>query len=415
MSDSYEAGDVTINSIQLTSLSSNNSVNILPQTAVISIWEDILSPFLYCEVGMTDAVGLLQSFPIIGDEILTIDFETPGRENYTANLHVYSVSDVVFSDNHSKAGYTLQCVSPEKMMDAQVQIQKGYNTTIDQIVQDIITNSLKSQNKLFYEPTKGTQQIVFPYTTPFESIEMLRTRACSTKNKSSSYLFFQNKHGYNFSTLEDIFLQNANNVGDKIFTKYNALASDFQTPLEFRNIIDYTHGKQFDIRGSINIGALNNVHQKFDIMTKTFTENSYTINQFGQFSSPDKSGATSPFTQAIIDKYGKDPAVKYFSVHDSAKPDTFIHDFFPAKIGFTSVHLNASMNIFVNGDSSISCSDAIEIELPQVDGMTKTTIEPAPLVPGIYIVKECRHIITITNLKAKHSLALGLLRGTYQN
>jgi hypothetical protein len=362
---------------------------------------------------MTDSVGLLHSFPITGSELLTIEFTTPGRESYKTILHTINVGEVQSNDNQTKHGYILKCISPEKLFDSINQVEKGYNTTIDMMIQDIIKCNLMSQKKLIYEPTRGVQLYVPPYTSPFKIIDSLRSRAGSTTNKSSSYLFFENKHGYNLNTLEYLMAKNTSAVGDKVFTAYTATAVELQAAVEFRTIHSYNIGRQFDIHGAMNIGALNNIHQSFDILTKTLTENTYTIDQFPQFSSTSDKGS-SPFTPPLINKYGQSDAVKYFSVHDSAKPDTGIAEFLPQKIGFMSVALGSSISIYINGDSSVSAGDAIKIEIPVTSGLTRTQIEPEKLINGIYICKEVHHRIMISSATPKYTQSLTLIRGTYQ-
>jgi hypothetical protein len=409
----YEFGDVDLTTCTLTTIPSGNQVNITGQVAEISLFEDIEKPALYCEVLMRDAIGLLKTFPIVGEEWFDISFTTPGKDAYTARFHVFNIEGIQGNPQQTQQVYTLKCVSEETYISASTLVEKGYNDTIANIIADILSNKLNSAKKFFYEPTKGPQQIVFTRRNPWDSIDMVRKRACSANNQSSSYFFFENKYGFNFNTLEYLMVANANNIGDKIFTRYTALSSDSTSQLGFRNIMDYKQGAQFDMMKSIHSGALNNVHQNFDIVKKVVANNSYNLSQFSSFGTADASGGVSPFTSYNYQTYGSNPTTIFYSIEDSGKPETFIPDFLSKKIGYLSTQMMGSLDILVNGDSSISIGDIITIEVPKSNALTRTGIDPEPLVGGNYLVAKARHVIQVSMSKPKYTLYMTLIRGTY--
>ena len=44
----------------------------------LNFYEDIYSPIVSGDITLTDTVGLIESFPIIGEEILDVSFSTAG-------------------------------------------------------------------------------------------------------------------------------------------------------------------------------------------------------------------------------------------------------------------------------------------------------------------------------------------------
>src|SRR5438874_10139582 len=107
--DRYESGDVDIKTLSITPMSTGKHQGILPQVLSLSLYEDLLAPTLYCEVLINDAVGLLKTLPIVGNEWLDIEFLTPGRTSYKARFHVYKIEDYQADALQQKAVYKLKC------------------------------------------------------------------------------------------------------------------------------------------------------------------------------------------------------------------------------------------------------------------------------------------------------------------
>ena len=57
-----------------------------------SIYEDLFSPTVSCELVVADAEGLNTTFPIVGDEHVTIIYKTRGtkvnKEQYLSLIHI---------------------------------------------------------------------------------------------------------------------------------------------------------------------------------------------------------------------------------------------------------------------------------------------------------------------------------------
>ena len=54
------------------------SVRRLILNSELNLYEDIYSPIVSGDITLTDTVGLIESFPIIGEEILDVSFSTAG-------------------------------------------------------------------------------------------------------------------------------------------------------------------------------------------------------------------------------------------------------------------------------------------------------------------------------------------------
>ena len=79
-------GDFKITTMKLTSanldIETGEGANMLDLTTSVwhelNFYEDIYSPIVSGDITLTDTVGLIESFPIIGEEILDVSFSTAG-------------------------------------------------------------------------------------------------------------------------------------------------------------------------------------------------------------------------------------------------------------------------------------------------------------------------------------------------
>ena len=74
----YEVGDVNVLELLIRNKNTQAEINPADQVIFIDIYEDFNSPSLYAEITIDDKIGLLQDFPLIGEEEFEITFQTPG-------------------------------------------------------------------------------------------------------------------------------------------------------------------------------------------------------------------------------------------------------------------------------------------------------------------------------------------------
>ena len=188
----YEVGDVTILELVIRNKNTYAEINPADQVTFIDIYEDFNSPSLYAEITMDDKIGILQDFPLIGEEEFEITFLTPGLSYPTTyKFYTYSISDVQQSMNSKGYSYVIKCVSKEQLIQSNINILQSYNETIDSIVTNIFNRYLQTDKILDVDPCKGTETIIIPKITPFMAIDLIRKRAVHSKFTSSSFVFFE--------------------------------------------------------------------------------------------------------------------------------------------------------------------------------------------------------------------------------
>ena len=91
-SDYVSSEAVSIQTLLLTSISTGKTYKLDQQCIEFSIYEDIMFPVVRGEFTIFDAVDLLASFPIVGEETITVAFQNPGVD--LVNTYVLQVKSI---------------------------------------------------------------------------------------------------------------------------------------------------------------------------------------------------------------------------------------------------------------------------------------------------------------------------------
>lgn len=191
------------------------NIDIRPSLVEINYFEDIFTPGFSGYLYMNDSLCLHNQLSLIGDEFVRFMINKPGNPTPIIRYaRVYSISKRHLT-NDDNENYILNFCSEEYFLNEEIKVSKSYtNKYIHEIVQDIAFNYLKIPEEEFpswhIEKTFGLRHIIIPNLKPLEAINWLATLAISAElpepmSSGASYLFYNNKHGYWFHTILDIF------------------------------------------------------------------------------------------------------------------------------------------------------------------------------------------------------------------
>lgn len=394
---------INIERIMLYDHSGAREANIKEQVLSIDLYESILSPIMYCEIKMQDPIDLLNGFPILGEEI--VEFKFGNKDNLVRNIRmkVCSVADKKIDEQRSTSNYTLKLVSEDLFKASSYTIQRKYDRQISDIVQNLMGEI--TQKKISVEATKGIEKLTIPQMKPMIAIDWLRQRAVSPEYKSSSYCFFENKDGFNFKTLEGLFKEGKDKVGDKIFFFDSNQREDIRT-VKYRNVLAYQHIRLNKSIDSLASGSLKNSITQYDIITGEVKKKIYEDPDFegldSRIGSMNSRGFKTDFMEGVTKTF--------FTFTDSSIQEEFL----PEKISYLQSFANRiSQNlmwIWVNGDSAITAGDVIQCNIPKNVGTTET--EKDRLYSGNYLVAKLRHIIQVNGADCNYTQSAELIKGS---
>jgi hypothetical protein len=388
----YRPGDIEIQYCVLTN-TNGKSLDLKGQVRIIDVYEDVTAPTIYGEILIADSIGLLRGFPIIGEEKLRLEFKTPGRDACKYKLNVFGVEDIEISDDSKTTTYILKLCSDELLANATKMINKRFNTSISETIQQILTEDLGTSKKIDVEQTRGIDNHLISNITPLEAIDKLRLRSVSIKNTSSSYVFYEDRDGFHFKTLEGMIRDGRNKVGDRVFYFDENLDIE-ESQVRFRDVLNFKQVQTVDAVKQLQAGTLKNVIQKFDLLTGNLVSVDYEDAQFKDIFAATASKSKDN-TAAFKQKHGKTTSVNKFV------PFTTDHneDFISEKTGILHAFVEKIMQnmslMYIYGDSSLKLGHIIAVNLTTGNALSQDRKTKA--VTKNFMVSCIRHIIRVTD------------------
>lgn len=415
--ESVMAGDVDLFDIILLSEDSSRVYSIMAQATAIDIYESILSPVIFCEITIADSIGLLQSFPILGEEYITVIFNTPSNDQQvTYNFRVYGIENKQVNESNKRLTYTLKCVSSELATNSGLLITKKADSEIHLVVAEILQDDLRSRKPVTVDPTKGIENVLITKMQPFRAIDFLRQRAVSSRFTSSSFCFFENRDGYFFTTIEAMIskgkqqLQSGNN--DKIFF-FDTSRKDSIENITIRNILAYNHISLGDTITTISEGGLNNQVQSFDLITGNIRRLTYTDNIGGDLFVQSSDNSSSTNSSQFAGGHGKTTSITRLVPIRTDKPTTYVPEKMSAVQAYAQKIIQNIVQIHVYGDSDITVGKMIQCNFPSaVDADDGSGV--SRLDSGNYLVAKARHMILIGD-RPQYTMALELIKGDMED
>ena len=406
MSRIFEPGDVNIKRLELVNKSLNASLSPLDQVQGFDVFEDISKPTLYAAIYFNDSIGLLEKFPIIGEEQVFIEFETPGMSTTTTyKFRSFEVADVVRSQNGKAATFTLRCVSEEHLYNASSLVTQSYQDIVSNIIPDVLKRYLKSKKEFIVDETKGIQTLAVPRLNPLQFIDMCRQRGVSKDMPLSLYFFFENQKGFNFKTLEGLVKEGKKNIGSRIFNAQDntsgskeSIAKSWRTVQNFQNMVN------MDSSLKAAEGAFKAVTKTFDVASKKLESGEFDLKKVFDKMEKFDSNSQIPNTDTFIKEFGSGVPKNFISTKNTLVPDTFL-DTTLALRGSMLTLINSNVTrVLIHGDSGLKVGDMITLDLPSPTGLTGKRSDDQKFT-GNYLVTRLRHMIT-TSTKSKHQIVL---------
>ena len=282
------AGDVSIDKIEI--ISSNGfGQDVTNQVIAIEIYEDIFSPFISGVLALKDSLDLANLFPFVGEEFVNIKIHTPSFEGkdkiISDQFYIFKMS------NRTKKGdrnliYELHFISREAIVDLNKKVSKCYQGKCSDIAQSIITdktNGLETIKTPIIEETPNGVKYISNFWSPVKALNYTAENAVN-RNGNASYLFFENKYGLNFVSLETLYQADPS----QYFT-YDAYMREFtgdgrsfrNVEKEYQRIIDINIPTVFDYIDRAKSGMYASKMINYDLTTKKYVVKNFDmLNEF---------------------------------------------------------------------------------------------------------------------------------------
>lgn len=383
---------------------SGDTFNISNLIASFSFTESIYSPVIIGNLFISDASNIIDNFPIRGEEVLTLTYSDFFENKITQDYIIYGIENIGPSTQQNTTGYLLNFISPQAIMSASRIVQKSYTGTTTDIINKIFTEYLTEQQtftnaryKIDTENADGIQTLVIPSLSPLQAIEFLKRRSFSTDNKSSNYLFFQNRDKFRMITHEKIIKdtnRGRNFDGRKIYTHDPGMVIDSKSAdLALNNILNISFPRRQNTINEIKYGGMTSETVEIDVLKKQYQLFPYNYkDEFQKYTHLDQN-VQSPHTQAFIDKYFANPDNKVVSdmiFVDAERPNQRYREI-SAQRRSSSFYLNSIVaKIEIYGRNDLFAGDIIRMNLPQYE-VVEGEKELHQSLSGYWMVNEMIH------------------------
>ena len=280
------AGDVTIDKVKIITAKGFYQ-DVGAQVINVQFYEDIFAPFITGSLILKDSLDLVNLFPFIGEEYLELEISTPtlDKNNIKGKYYIYKMTNREMSGDKSVV-YQLHFISVEAVVDLNKKTSRVFGDKISKMVEPFIkdkTFGLESNKKVFIEETLNNTKYISNYWTPIENIMYLADTAINT-NRSPSYVFFENRDGFYFVSLERLYTNAV--FQDFVYDKYTrddrpGGGSVRNPEKDFKRILEISIPTAFDYMDRIRSGMLSSRQVSYDVTKKTYSAKNY--NMFQRF------------------------------------------------------------------------------------------------------------------------------------
>ena len=393
------AGEVDIQLVEVIA-ASGKSLDIRNQILSVNIYESIFSPFITGSILVKDSLELINFFPLTGEETLNIRIATPGYTDVGTYINnrffIYKITDREDLAERSVV-YTLHFISVEALMDLNLKISKRYDDTISNIANRVLNefSFTSDKNRIHVEPTQNKLTYISNFWSPVQNLNYLAERAVNI-NGSPTFLFFENRNGLNFCSLESLYNNNIVQTfyGNNYTRQVNPDGSSVRNiEYEYKAIVSIVVPTIFDYVERLRSGALSST-----LITHDLTNKRYSYSTFDFLDDYDKETRLNKFP--IISKkapHFSTAAIKTLNRSTAlfaGGNDITGARYFQRRKSLLALADSCKVNITVLGRTDYTVGQKVYIDLSKNMVIDKTDTDVKDhMFSGNYIISSIKHII----------------------
>ena len=392
------AGDVSIDKVRIITTKGFYQ-DVGAQVINVQFYEDLFSPFITGSLILKDSLDLVNLFPFIGEEYLELEISTPTLEknNIKGKYYIYKMTNREMVGDKSVV-YQLHFISVEGLVDLNKKTSRVFGDKISKLVEPFIkdkTFGLESEKKVFVEETLNNTKYISNYWTPVQNIMYLADTAIN-QNKTPNYVFFENRDGFYFISLESLYTNATfqSFVYDKYTRDDRPGGGSVRNPeKDYKRILEISIPTGFDYMDRIRSGMLASRQVSYDVIKKTYTAKNY--NMFQRFDQ-----------QKHLNKYAinSDRAIFRSNSRIINFPKMFANfngfgDVTNAKsnqerISTLKLAESNKLNITVPGRCDYTVGQKINLDLKRMEPLSKTDSDTTDkMFSGNYIIAAINHYV----------------------
>ena len=423
----YDIATADLTTVELINNSGAESLQLQDAFTELSYYEDITIPAVSATIAMSDAMGYLNRFPINGNETLNLNFKTRGFDYLEGidirDLKSYNIGARTNTSDRTVA-YPLQFTTKVALDDSKVLVEGSYEGRISDIVRRL-GQAAGFELPFAVEETEGLYHYVGTGDTIFETIRKLAKEAKSLVYPSSAFVFFQDRFGYKFVTLNSLFAQSVREENEFYYSYQNRPNNTIPPnqlieDLSFLKNSDVIDGMRSGLYGgeTLSIDPLRKSTYKseFDYFGKGFKEtgphlsNSRVQNPLYSFAKNSKKAHSNCIISDLKD-FNPRPYIQQNNVREDIYVKTR-HQYIDRQTSLFAQSNNYGLEITIPGTSSIRVGDVVNINIPEPSAAVEDAQKLDKYLKGKYLVSSARHIVGV---QGQYTTILTLIKDSFES
>ena len=449
------AGDVKINEIIIID---RNGVETDIQALMIelNVFEDIFSSTMYGNILVSDGLNLIERLPIIGEEYIRIDIQTPGFEDdekIQKSFRVYSISNRIIVKDDRTQQYIINFVSNEAFIDTLTPISKTFSGKANEVVERIFIDYLQIPRNMYgsedggeptasedtttlfvMDETKNNITFTSPRWTPFKCINWICSKSLPATSNGCNILFFETNKYFVFGSVEQLIERQVANglISEHYIHAPNNIRGDRQRDRgfnykkqnlskEYRIVESFTIENNFDVLQNLQNGYYASKLYKFDVINKDYQWFDYdyvseyksfkhleTLNGTGGAFFTEKTART-PDSKIMF--YPTHPEL-YTNIQNNA--NDIIETTIQNRVSLLNDLNNYKLNVVVPGRTDMEAGNVVIFDFPSISPKDEATTADEAIdkyLGGLYLITAIRHKITYN----KHYMLMEMIKDSTRN
>lgn len=393
------------------SLDGKKNINATNCISAIKYYEDLFSPSVFVSILLSNTDGLLSSLPIRGGERVRLIIEQEATKQLIKldesrkTFYIYKVYGA--TTESTKETLLIELAPKEVFSNETSRVDKRYSGNIGQTISKILKDVLKTSRINEVEKTMNEYTFMGNYKKPFTVLTWLAPKSIPTVGKSSpvagtaGFLFYENKFGYNFRSVDSLLSSyRLNTTEKKRVEKYTynekALESgDMRT--NFKILTPPIFEKNVNIFDNLRIGMYSSINYFFDINKRTVTKYDYKLSD--SYNVMYHSGKTKP---VIPLGFNESPSRVMVRIIDSrilapgeVETENQTQDnrekYQAQSVARYNLAFSQLLNITIPLNLNLTVGDVIRIEVGNISNETDKKLQKDVEKSGYYLIKELCH------------------------
>jgi len=387
----FGSKDFKIESLELIN-SGGQTLDLREIFVEMQIWQDIYSSVMYGEILINDGNDVFCNFYMVGNEYLKVSIDKPGLGRPLQRIfRIFKASQRAPSTDSGQT-YTLHFCSDEMISSQQILVSKSYKSAkIRDVVSDILLKELGTEPSRIasLEQTSGNFDFIIPNYRPFEAIQWAAARGYD--QKKFCYFFFENKNGFNLTSLQTLIKQKPYKT-----LKYE-LKNNERDPANNKDSIDNLDIlNDFDMLNSIPNGAFASRMLMIDLFNQ-----SYNFADYDLTAAESQQNLINKFKPVNSFKNSKNQTLfeskesffrTYLAINDTAseKSNDIKNWLLPRAMHMIMLN-HFRIRVTLPGDIEMKAGDVVNYEFPMFESANKAGKKLDKKRTGKYLVAAVNH------------------------